>query len=249
MLKYIIVSILGVILGQASRHLIRRLPEIIEEENAVKLLIPTLKKDFKVDVVCSLINIVIFNLLVYFLGLNFQSVMYMLVISCLQVVFAIDYSMQLIPDTVQVLLGALGIVNVGVSFVTNGIVNGLDYILGGVIGGGIFYLLGLLGKLIFKKESMGFGDVKLMVGIGLMFGIKATLTITLVSFFISAVISILLIACRVKKMDSYIPFGPFIVIACVAVMFTGYNIYIEWFISLCTALSTYLTDLIFKITN
>lgn len=249
MIKYIIVSFLGAILGQVSRHLIRRLPEIIEEENAVKLLIPTLKKDFKVDVICSLINIVIFNLLVYFLGLSFQSVMYMLVVSCLQVVFAIDYSMQLIPDTVQVLLGVLGIVNVGVSFVTSGVESGLDYILGGVIGGGIFYLLGLLGKLIFKKESMGFGDVKLMVGIGLMFGIKATLTITLVSFFISAVISILLIACRVKKMESYIPFGPFIVIACVAVMFTGYNIYIEWFISLCTVLSTYLTDLIFKITN
>lgn len=249
MIKYIVSSFLGIILGQASMHLIRRLPEIIEEENAVKLLIPTLKKDFKVDVICSLINIVIFNLLVYFLGLNFQSIMYMLVVSCLQVVFAIDYSMQLIPDTVQVLLGMLGIVNVGAMFVTSGVVSGLDYILGGVIGGGIFYLLGLLGKLIFKKESMGFGDVKLMAGIGLMFGIKATLTIALVSFFISAVISILLIACRVKKMDSYIPFGPFIVIACVAVMFTGYNIYIEWFIALCTALSTYLTDLMFKITN
>ncbi len=249
MIKYIIVSLLGVILGQVSRHLIRRLPEIIEEENAVKLLIPTLKKDFKVDAICSLVNIVIFNLLVYFLGLNFQSVMHMLVISCLQVVFVIDYSIQLIPDTMQVLLGMLGIVNVGVAFATSGVTVGLDYIFGGIIGGAIFYMLGLLGKLIFKKESMGFGDVKLMVGIGLMFGIKATLTITLVSFFISAIISILLIVCRVKKMDSYIPFGPFIVIACVAVMFTGYNIYIEWFIALCTALSTYFTDLIFKIIN
>lgn len=249
MIKYIIASLLGILLGQGARHLIRRLPEIIEEENAIKLLIPTLKKDFKLDIVCSSINVIIFNLLIYFLGINFQSIMYMLVISCLQVLFAIDYSIQLIPDTVQVLLGMLGIVNVCVAFVTEGTASGLDYIFGGIIGGGIFYLLGLLGKLIFKKESMGFGDVKLMVGVGLMFGVKATLTITLVSFFISAIISILLIVCRVKNMDSYIPFGPFIVIACVAVMFTGYNIYIEWFISLCTVLSTYLTDLIFKITN
>lgn len=249
MIKYIIASMLGILLGQVARHLIRRLPEIIEEENAVKLLIPTLKKDFKLDIVCSSINVIIFNLLIYFLGINFQSVMYMLVISCLQVVFAIDYSIQLIPDTVQVLLGMLGIVNVGVAFVTSGVEYGLDYIFGGIIGGGIFYLLGLLGKLIFKKESMGFGDVKLMAGVGLMFGVKATLTITLVSFFISAIISILLIVCRVKNMDSYIPFGPFIVIACVAVMFTGYEIYVDWFISLCTVLSTYFTDLIFKITN
>lgn len=249
MIKYIIASMLGILLGQIARHLIRRLPEIIEEENAAKLLIPTLKKDFKLDIICSGINVIIFNLLVHFLGLNFESVMYMLVVGCLQIVFAVDYSIQMIPDTVQVLLAFLGIVNTIVAFVMEGTASGLGYIFGGIIGGGIFYLLGLMGKLMFKKESMGFGDVKLMVGVGLIFGVKATLTITLVSFFVSAVISILLIVCKVKKIDSYIPFGPFIVIACVAVMFTGYEIYVDWFISLCTALSTYLTDLIFKISN
>lgn len=249
MIKYIIASMLGIFLGQGARHLIRRLPEIIEEENAVKLLIPTLKKDFKVDIICSGINVLVFNLLVYFFGLNFESVMYMLVFALLQIVFAVDYLIQMIPDTVQVLLAFLGIINTIVAFVTGGVAHGLDYVFGGIIGCGIFYLLGLLGKLIFKKESMGFGDVKLMAGVGLMFGVKATLTITLVSFFISAIISILLIVCRVKNMDSYIPFGPFIVIACVAVMFTGYEIYVDWFISLCTALSTYFTDLIFKITD
>ena len=249
MIKYIVVSILAVILGQVSRHLIRRLPEIIEEKDAVKLLIPTLKKDFKVDVVCSIINLVIFNLLVYFLGFNFQVIMYMLVVSCLQVVFWIDYTMQLIPDTVQVLLGILGLINVAVAFCTSGIMQGVNYLAGGLIGGGIFYLLGVIGKLAFKKESMGFGDVKLMTGIGLMFGVKATLTITLVSFFLSAIVSILLIIFRIKKMDSYIPFGPFIVVACVAIMFTGYELYVNWFITLCTALSTFFIDLIYNISN
>lgn len=249
MIIHILASVLALALGQVSRHLIRRLPEIIEEENAVKLLIPTLKKDFKLDVICSAVNLVIFNLLVYFLGMNFQVLMYMLVVSCLQVVFWIDYTMQLIPDTVQVLLWILGLINVVVAFFMSGVMSGINYIAGGLIGGGIFYLLGVVGKIAFKKESMGFGDVKLMIGVGLIFGIKATLTITLVSFFISAAISILLMIFRIKKMDSYIPFGPFIVIACIAVMFTGYAVYVNWFIALCTALSTFFTDLIYNISN
>ena len=102
---------------------------------------------------------------------------------------------------------------------------------------------------MFKKEGMGFGDVKLMTALGLIFGIKEILTITLVSFFISAIISIFLIVIKVKQMDSYIPFGPFIVIAAVAIMFTGYEVYVDMFLSLCMALSELITDLIFKISN
>ena len=148
MIIHILASVLALALGQVSRHLIRRLPEIIEEENAVKLLIPTLKKDFKLDVICSAVNLVIFNLLVYFLGMNFQVLMYMLVVSCLQVVFWIDYTMQLIPDTVQVLLWILGLINVVVAFFMSGVMSGINYIAGGLIGGGIFYLLGVGGKIV-----------------------------------------------------------------------------------------------------
>lgn len=250
MVNYIVASVLAVILGQAMRHIIRRIPEIIEKDNAKELFIATMKKGFKVDIICSLINLVLFNLIVYFVGANFTTYLYMFVIASLQVVFAIDYKMQLIPDTMQVVLTLIGIINViYVGITTHSIINALYYIAAGIIGGGIFYLLGLLGKIMFKKEGMGFGDVKLMAALGLIFGIKEILTITLVSFFLSAIISILLILVRVKQMDSYIPFGPFIVIAAIAVMFTGYNLYVNLFVSICMALSNLITELMYKIIN
>ena len=250
MVNYIVASVLAVILGQAMRHIIRRIPEIIEKDNAKELFIDTMKKGFKVDIICSLINLVLFNLIVYFVGANFTTYLYMFVIASLQVVFAIDYKMQLIPDTMQVVLTLIGIINViYVGITTHSIINALYYIAAGIIGGGIFYLLGLLGKIMFKKEGMGFGDVKLMAALGLIFGIKEILTITLVSFFLSAIISILLILVRVKQMDSYIPFGPFIVIAAIAVMFTGYNLYVNLFVSICMALSNLITELMYKIIN
>ncbi|MCF0126107.1 MAG: prepilin peptidase [Clostridia bacterium] len=60
---------------------------------------------------------------------------------------------------------------------------------------------------------MGFGDVKLMGALGLYFGLQNIIIITLLSFLIGAVLSIILLISKLKKSDEYIPFGPFIVIA------------------------------------
>ena len=68
------------------------------------------------------------------------------------------------------------------------------------------------GSVIYGKEAMGFGDVKLMGALGLYFGLSNIIIITLLSFLIGAVLSIILLATKIKKMDEYIPFGPFIVI-------------------------------------
>ena len=82
-----------------------------------------------------------------------------------------------------------------------------------LVGGGIFLLITLIGGLIMGKEAMGFGDVKLMIGLGLIFGTESTVVITLFSFLIGAILSIILLAFKIKKTDEYIPFGPFIVIS------------------------------------
>ena len=69
------------------------------------------------------------------------------------------------------------------------------------------------GSAVYGKEAMGFGDVKLMGALGLFFGLSNIVIITLLSFLIGAVLSIVLLATKIKKSDEYIPFGPFIVIA------------------------------------
>ncbi len=70
---------------------------------------------------------------------------------------------------------------------------------------------------------MGFGDVKLMGALGLYFGLSNIIAITLVSFLIGAILSVILLATKIKKMDEYIPFGPFIVIGTFVSIFTIRN--------------------------
>lgn len=69
---------------------------------------------------------------------------------------------------------------------------------------------------------MGFGDVKLMCGLGLMFGFGGTIVVTILSFLIGAVLSVALLVSKKKKTDEYIPFGPFIVMGAFISMFVPF---------------------------
>ena len=73
---------------------------------------------------------------------------------------------------------------------------------------------------MYGKEAMGLGDVKLMGALGLYFGLANIIIIALISFLVGAILSVLLLATKIKKSDEYIPFGPFIVIITIFVPYT-----------------------------
>lgn len=93
-----------------------------------------------------------------------------------------------------------------------------------VTGAGIFLLITLIGGAIAGKEAMGFGDVKIMGALGLVFGLSDIIMISVLSFLLGAVISIVLLVTKKKGTDEYIPFGPFIIIATFIVMLVPHNI-------------------------
>lgn len=243
-LHYAAVSILAIILGQVTKHLCKKMPDWVEEKISFKQYLETLKHDFKIDIKYSLIYIALFNLLVYMQGFTYITILYAFCIFSLMIVFSIDYRYQLIPDECHIIIAIVAIINMCFN-----ITSWYSYLIGAVIGGGSFYLLGMLALLIYKKEGMGFGDVKLMAALGLLFGIKKILVITILSFAIGAVISILLMIFKIKSLDSYIPFGPFIVIAAILVIFFDTAIFINAYYSLCMWLGTGITDLIYKVIN
>jgi len=258
MINYIIASIIAVLLGQVVSHLIKRLPEIIEDNDAIKKLIPTLKTGFKIDWIYSLVLIVLFNLTVYFVGTTYISYIYMVLISMLIVAFIIDFKMQLIPDTVQVVILVLGIIVTVVDYT-----NWVNHIIGMVIGGSIFLAIAAFSKIVFRKEGMGMGDIKLMTGLGLIFGIKSLptgimnfflqaeviLTITVIAFFLAAIVAIILIVTNKTEKSQYMAFGPYIVIATVLVIFFGTEPFLDIYFNACTWLANSVTDLMFKIVN
>lgn len=89
---------------------------------------------------------------------------------------------------------------------------------GMVVGAGIIYGMGVVGKVLFRKEAMGFGDVKFMAMIGGVLGWKGVL----VSLFLACVSgSVVGLVRKAVTGDSYIPFGPFLGLGAVAMMVFG----------------------------
>lgn len=78
------------------------------------------------------------------------------------------------------------------------------------LGAGVaFLLLGLLGSAIFKQEAMGFGDVKLVVFIGLLLGWPQTLTGIFYGVVLAGVASIGVIILN-RSMRGTIAYGPYL---------------------------------------
>ena len=179
--------------------------------------------DYKPNLILSLVTMLIYIILLYIFGIgktflnNLNLIKYLVLTPMILSAFIIDYKEQIIPnrlnltifETGLIFLFAAGIFNVNIA---------INMFLGMLAGGGIFLLITLIGGMIAGKEAMGFGDVKLMAGLGLYFGLANIILVTLVAFLLGAVISIILLLTKVRKTSEYIPFGPFIVMACFIVM-------------------------------
>ena len=82
--------------------------------------------------------------------------------------------------------------------------------LGGATGFLLMLGIALLGELIWKKEALGGGDVKMMAALGLLIGWKGILMALFMGSAAGAVPALLLIAFKKLERGAYLPFGPFL---------------------------------------
>ncbi|MBL7067212.1 MAG: prepilin peptidase [Candidatus Marinimicrobia bacterium] len=83
-------------------------------------------------------------------------------------------------------------------------------LIGFLTGGGVLIFWAVIGKLLFKKESLGYGDIKLAAMIGIFLGLQNTLLALFLSFSLATLIGIFMIMLKKARMDSKIPFAPFL---------------------------------------
>ena len=88
-------------------------------------------------------------------------------------------------------------------------------------GFGGLWLIAIIGEFAFKKEAMGFGDVKLMGAIGAFFGWKAVIFVLLSASLFGSIVGVGLIALGKRQLQGRIPFGPFLALGTLLWMFWG----------------------------
>ncbi|MBN1781604.1 prepilin peptidase [bacterium] len=109
-----------------------------------------------------------------------------------------------------------------------------SFMLLGLVTGGVFMtLLMVLGKVIFRKDAMGMGDVKLLIMTGVYVGIPGVI----MGVYLGAVAALIVIAIplilKKIKFGEQIPFGPFIAMGTVLHVLIGPDL-ISWYRELIT---------------
>jgi len=160
---------------------------------------------------------------------------YWLMISGLILGTFVDFEHMIIPDRVTIGGMIAGLVLSGLvpslhetrSAVQALISSGI----GLALGFGVLWLVAFFGKLAFKKDAMGFGDVKLLGAIGAFLGWKAVLFTILFSSFAGSVVGVAFIVGGRKEWQSRIPYGPYIALAAVVWVLWGqgwWQAYMNW---------------------
>jgi leader peptidase (prepilin peptidase)/N-methyltransferase len=168
----------------------------------------------------ELLTSLFFLALYYRFGFSVQGFAYCVLICGLIVATFVDFDFRIIPDEISV--GGI-VVGLLLSFIfpslqhaTNHFWGLLHSLLGVIVGGGVLWLLGCFGDFIFKKESMGGGDVKLLAMIGAFLGWQIALLSLPLGSLAGAVVGVII---KLRTKESTIAFGPYLALGAVASIF------------------------------
>ena len=176
-----------------------------------------------VEFITGLIYLIIY--LIY--GLSIQSLVYIILSSALIIIAFIDLQEQIIPDVISLPGIVVGLI---LSFIVP-YMSFINSALGALVGGGTILIIAWIGSIIFKKEAMGGGDVKLAAMIGAFLGWRYMVISLFLGFFLGALAGIFLILSKIKRKEDMVPFGPFIALGSIITLLCGEKI-IAWYIGI-----------------
>lgn len=130
-----------------------------------------------------------------------------------------DLRHKIIPDKIVFPFIGLSLLSVFWNiFFFSSTINSTNALLAGPLLAAPFFFLWFFSQ----GRAMGFGDVKLALGIGWLIGIAGSFTVFLLSFWIGAALGLLLLAIsRGHSMKSELPFAPFLIISLFIVFIWG----------------------------
>ena len=146
----------------------------------------------------------------FLLAITFVSLLIIIVVS--------DYEFMIIEDSVLIFFSILLFAEI---WWINGLTKALYSLLNGILAFFTLWALKKFGDFLFKKESMGGGDIKLLF----IFGMVLSYPIAILSIFLGSLIGLpISLIIMAKKKAHIIPFGPFLALGAIILFFTQIDI-------------------------
>lgn len=133
-----------------------------------------------------------------------------------------DARYYIIPDEFS--LGGL-VVGLGAAFLPGGI-EWIPSFVGAAVGFGLLWTVARLGKMAFKKDAMGGGDIKMMAMLGAFLGVPGVL----LTLFLGALFGSVIFGPISYKTGKLVPFGIFLAVGA-AVTYGWGDMLIDWYVT------------------
>ena len=166
----------------------------------------------------EVLNGLLYILILFFCGMNFEFIIYCLMASSLLSLSVIDFKTYTIPIGFNYFIGILGIIRIILDYT-----HWYDYLIGGVCVSGFIVLI----ILATHGAGMGDGDAKLMAAAGLVLGWK----LIVLAFLLGCIFGSIVHPIRMKlsKQGHELAFGPYLSAGILVALLWGNQI-IDWYL-------------------
>lgn len=168
------------------------------------------KKIDSISFVIEILTASSFLVAYIFFGLTYKLIIILVLISALMITLVSDIKYYYISDRVLIFTTLTILITCLIKLPTKLIV---ENIISSLIAFILMLVIKLLGDKIFKKESLGGGDIKLMIPIALTLGLLNTL----VALFLASILALIYALITYKNNKGIIPFGPALLLACIII--------------------------------
>jgi len=163
-------------------------------------------------------------------GITGQFYIYLFLTYLLIAMTFIDIDHLIIPNGFVM----IGLVALGIGLYTGWIpLEWEDGVSGSFVFAGFLFSIGLIGQFILKKESIGFGDVKLGLVLGGFLGVEFSILALYLSFALAAIMVFIMLGGNLISRDAKIPFGPYLAGGTLLSILTttpqGDNLILNWY--------------------
>lgn len=168
--------------------------------------------------VVEIVTGALFAVCYHVFGISIELLIGIIFISSLVIVIISDIEYMIILDEVLI-VSTLLVAVIYVIFL--GLEQAAYHIYSGVGAFVIMYSIKLLGDKLFKKESLGGGDIKLMFLFGMVLGLPMSVCTIFLATFIAFPVALIILF---SNKENVIPFGPFLSMAAMIIYISGVEI-------------------------